>query len=103
MVNASFVKRGAVYVGFTVQGHSGYAPAGQDIVCAAVSAMTMLTINLIETSFGIASDFFVDEDAGTISFSVNDGSLTASKVISAFRQELLALSAEYPQNILVKE
>ena len=103
MVTASFIGRGAVYTGFRVQGHSGYAPAGQDIVCAAVSAMTMLTVNLIESSFGIESALNVDEDTGLIEFSVVGDSAEAGKIIAGFRQELLALSAEYPHNILVKE
>lgn len=103
MVTASFFGRGAAYTGFKVLGHSGYAPAGQDIVCAAVSAMTMLTINLIESSFSVPSDLQVDEDSGLISFKVCVESVEATKVISGFRQELLALQAEYPRNILVKE
>lgn len=103
MVTASFFGRGAAYIGFKVQGHSGYAPAGQDIVCAAVSAMTMLTVNMLESAFGVASSLDVDEETGTIRFSVKEASEVADKVIGSFRDELLALMAEYPQNILVKE
>lgn len=103
MVTASFFRRGAEYTGFKVQGHAGYAPAGQDIVCAAVSAMTMLTVNLIENAFGIKSSVTVDEKKGIIQLSVKEASPTASNIIDAFRQELVALSVDYPQNILVKE
>ncbi len=103
MVIASFYGLDAVCTGFKVQGHAGYAPEGQDIVCAAVSAMTMLTINLIETSFSVPSDLSVDEESGVIEFSVKEDNEAATKIIEAFKQELLALSAEYPQNILVKE
>ena len=103
MVTASFYGRGAVYTGFKVQGHAGFAPAGQDIVCAAVSAMTMLTVNLIEDAFGIKSDLRVDEERGIITLTVEEETPTASKIIGAFKQELVGLSVEYPQNILVKE
>ena len=34
--------------GFSVSGHAGYARAGKDIVCAAVSALTENTVNSIE-------------------------------------------------------
>lgn len=32
----------------TVAGHAGYAPSGQDIVCAAVSALTLTLIRGLE-------------------------------------------------------
>ncbi len=103
MVTASFFGRGAVHTGFKIEGHAGYAPAGQDIVCAAVSSMTMLTVNLIENTFGISSTTSVDEKNGAIEFYVTEENATASDIIGAFKQELVALSVEYPQNILVKE
>ncbi len=34
---------------FTVDGHSGFADSGEDIVCAAVSSTVWMTINGIET------------------------------------------------------
>lgn len=38
--------------GFEVSGHAGYANSGQDIVCAGVSAVTVGTVNAIETLTG---------------------------------------------------
>lgn len=35
-------------MGFTCRGHSGYAEAGGDIVCASVSVLVINTINSIE-------------------------------------------------------
>ena len=40
MTTAEFHTEGRRITGFTVRGHSGYAPEGEDIVCAAVSAIT---------------------------------------------------------------
>lgn len=37
-----------VPVGFDVSGHAGYAEAGNDIVCAAISALTIATVNSLE-------------------------------------------------------
>ncbi|MCD8120237.1 MAG: ribosomal-processing cysteine protease Prp [Lachnospiraceae bacterium] len=34
--------------GFSVKGHAGYAEAGKDIVCAAVSALVINTLNSLE-------------------------------------------------------
>ena len=36
------------YTGFVSKGHAGYAQEGYDIICAAVSALTVNTINSIE-------------------------------------------------------
>ncbi len=36
------------YKGFLLKGHAGYAEHGQDIVCAAVSALSINTVNSIE-------------------------------------------------------
>ena len=36
------------YRGFRSEGHSGFAKAGEDIVCASVSALVINTVNSIE-------------------------------------------------------
>ncbi|HUM85610.1 MAG TPA: ribosomal-processing cysteine protease Prp [Lachnospiraceae bacterium] len=41
-----FTKKG-VYQGFETDGHAGYAEKGKDIICAAVSALTVNTVNSI--------------------------------------------------------
>lgn len=40
------------YKGFVSDGHSGFAEAGSDIVCAAISVLTINTINSIESLAG---------------------------------------------------
>lgn len=40
-----FQTPGGEYAGFEARGHTGYAHAGEDIVCAAVSALTQTTAN----------------------------------------------------------
>lgn len=39
--------------GFSVTGHSGAGPHGEDIICAAVSALTITAINALEKVAGI--------------------------------------------------
>lgn len=51
MTNVEILKSKAdgQYLGISVQGHSGYSEEGSDIVCSAVSFMTINTVNsLIE-------------------------------------------------------
>ncbi|OEF98358.1 ribosomal-processing cysteine protease Prp [Desulfuribacillus alkaliarsenatis] len=40
-------------VSFQVHGHAGYADQGQDIVCSAVSVLTLNTVNSISHLLGI--------------------------------------------------
>lgn len=42
--------------GFSVKGHANYAKAGEDIVCAGVSAVTVGTVNSIEALTGVQLD-----------------------------------------------
>jgi hypothetical protein len=46
--------------GFHIEGHSGYANRGEDIVCAAVSALAINCVNSIEEF--AADDFQIETD-----------------------------------------
>ncbi len=48
MITATIFKHSNQYRGFRCQGHAGYAGEGFDIVCAAVSVLTVNTVNSIE-------------------------------------------------------
>ena len=64
MTKCEFFRDGARITGFSISGHSGYAEAGSDIVCAAISAvvgMAEATIN--DVCGGKAKVRVKDEDA----------------------------------------
>ena len=63
MTKIVFFRSGGTYYGFEEQGHAGYGEAGDDIVCAAISAMTMLVINTIEVAYASNVDYKIDEGA----------------------------------------
>lgn len=48
MIQAKVVRKNGHYKKFMIDGHAGYAEAGEDIVCAAVSALVINAINSIE-------------------------------------------------------
>lgn len=48
MIRVQAVKKHGRYKRFTIEGHAGYADPGEDIVCAAVSALVINAINSIE-------------------------------------------------------
>jgi len=49
MITVTIYKKSNQYTGFMVKGHAGYAEEGFDIICAAVSVLTVNTVNSIET------------------------------------------------------
>ena len=61
MTKVVFYKTNGVYYGFEEQGHTGYAESGEDILCSALSSMTMLIINAIEISYASDVDYSIDE------------------------------------------
>ena len=48
MIQIRTEREKGTYRSFSIDGHAGYAEAGEDIVCAAVSALVIKTINSIE-------------------------------------------------------
>lgn len=61
MIHFNFFRRDGVFYGFEEKGHAGYAESGDDIVCSAVSAMTMLIINAVEVTYASDVDYTIDE------------------------------------------
>ncbi len=66
MTKIQFFKRDGVYYGFEEIGHAGYAEAGEDIVCAALSAMTMLIVNAVEVTYASHIEYTIDDEAANI-------------------------------------
>ncbi|NLK29183.1 MAG: ribosomal-processing cysteine protease Prp [Clostridiales bacterium] len=56
--------------GFTLSGHADYAEYGSDVVCAAVSALVINTINSIENFTSDQFHLEQDEKKGFIEFHV---------------------------------
>ena len=66
MTKVTFFKRNGVYYGFRETGHTGYGESGDDILCSALSAMTMLIINTIEVSYASNVEYQIDEETTDI-------------------------------------
>ena len=56
------------YAGFNISGHAGYSDSGNDVVCAAVSAIVINTINSIDRFTDDRTSSVSDEESGTIEF-----------------------------------
>ena len=67
MTRITFYKtEDGIYYGFRETGHSGYEDAGKDIVCAAISDMTLLIFNTVEVALGSPIDYRIDEESTDI-------------------------------------
>ncbi len=66
MTKIVFYRSGETFYGFEEHGHTGYGEAGDDVLCAAISSMTMLIINAIEISYGGDVEYTIDEDTADI-------------------------------------
>ena len=66
MTKIVFFRENGHFYGFEEQGHTGFGESGNDILCAALSAMTMLIINTLEISYAADVDYQIDEGATNI-------------------------------------
>lgn len=63
---------------FTVQGHAGFAPHGQDIVCSAVSAIAQTTVYGMDRVLGINPQVLVRE--GFLECKIPEGALAPKEL-----------------------
>lgn len=99
MITASFImtENGNSIKSFSVTGHSGYADAGNDIVCASVSSAVMLTVNTAAEFFGIELDVSVYD--GDIRCEVKDISENSDRLLNSLKVHLTEVSNQYPNNL----
>ena len=108
MTTVSFHTEESRIVGFDVKGHSGYAEAGCDIVCAALTSAVRLVECSLNDVLGLGAAVKVDEQSAAISFHL-PGGLSASAdntcqtVLTGLMVYLTELHEEYPDNITVLE
>jgi uncharacterized protein YsxB (DUF464 family) len=108
MTSVTFLTEEGRINGFDAQGHSGYAAAGEDIVCAAVTSAVRLIDATINEVMGLCASVKVDEKNGSIAFRLPGGlSQTAESTCQALLTGLMVYLAElhdeYPDNVEVME
>ena len=108
MTTVSFHLEGSRIVGFEVKGHSGFAPEGEDIVCAAVTSAVRLCECTINDVLGLEASVKVRQKDASISLKL-PGSLgqtnesTCQALLTALMVYFAELHEEYPENISVLE
>ncbi len=107
MIQVEFVIQDNKILAFSVEGHSGLAPAPHDILCASVSAMTQLVINTVTDVFGAKIDLEINEEIPRIRAELLFVSETEKNavfgVLGGFQLQLEDLRKMYPAHIKVSE
>ena len=106
MTKCEFYRQGERITGFSVSGHSGYAEAGTDIVCAAISAVVSMVEATVNDVCGAKAKVRVNEADARISLTLPascDEEESIQAVLGGMMNTLLYLRDEYPENIEVLE
>ena len=92
--------------GFSVSGHSGYADAGQDIVCAAISAVVTMAEATINDICGAKTKVRVKDADARITLTLPascDEEETVQAVLAGMMLTLCNMRDDYPDYIEVLE
>lgn len=108
MTTVKFMMEGSRITGFTSEGHSGFAEAGEDIVCAAVSSVIGLAECAVNTVLGLGASVKIDEKNARISLHLPGGlssecEHTCQTLMASLMVYLTELHDEYPNHITVLE
>ena len=106
MTTVTFHSEGSRITGFTVEGHSGYASEGEDILCAAITSAVRLAECAINDVLGLEASVKVKQQDASISLKL-PGSLgqtnesTCQTLLTAMMLYFCDLHEEYPDHLIV--
>ena len=106
MTKCEFFTQDERITGFSVSGHSGYAEAGSDIVCAAISALVTMAEATINDVCGAKAKVRVKDEQARITLTLPascDEEETVQAVLAGMMVTLLSLQEDYPDFIEVLE
>ena len=92
--------------GFSISGHSGYAEAGSDIVCAAISAVVTMAEATINDVCGAKAKVRVKDESARITLMLPascDEEDTVQAVLAGMMLTLCSMRDDYPDYIEVLE
>ena len=108
MTTVTFRVEDSRITGFDCRGHSGYAEAGADIVCAAVTSAIRLVEATVNDVLGLAASVKVRERDASVSLRLPGGLAPAADsacqaLLTGLMVYFTELHDEYPENIEVLE
>ena len=106
MTRCEFFTEGDRINGFSISGHSGYAEAGQDIVCAAISAVVTMAEATINEVCGAKAKVRVKDEQARITLTLPvscDEEETVQAILAGMMITLCGMRDDYPDYIEVLE
>ena len=108
MTSVIFHTENGRITGFDAKGHSGYADAGEDVLCASIGAAVTLVEATVNDVLGLAASVKVDEEQALISLRLPGGlapsaESTCQTLLTGLMLYFTMLHDEYPENIEVLE
>ncbi len=101
MIKVSFFKKGENFIGFELNGHSGYAEEGSDIVCSAVSSVAYMVANTVTEIVGVTASVTLDD--GYMKFIPDEASDEVQILFKGMALHLNALAQQYDKYLYCKE
>ena len=104
MIEVTFTSEGSRITGFEVKGHSGLAPAGEDILCAAVTSAVRLAECAVNDVLGLEASVKVREDSVSLRLPgglSQSNESTCQTLLTALMVYCVQLHEEYPENIII--
>lgn len=86
--------------GITVAGHAGYAPPGQDIVCAGISTLTQSLIKSIEDLTADRIEYEISP--GAVDIRYGNLSEKSRTLVDSFFIGVCGVAEAYPENVTIK-
>ena len=108
MIEVTFYSEGSRLTGFTVQGHSGLADPGEDVLCAAVTSAVRLAECAVNDVLGLEASVKVREKDASITLKLpshlgQTNESTCQTLLAALMVHFVQLAEEYPDSISVLE
>ena len=100
MITVRFRGDGTQLTGFAIRGHAGWADAGQDIVCAAVSSAAIMTANTLTEISAIPCEVSSQDGSLSVLLASQDAP-RAQDLLRGFSLHMRELSRKYPNHIKV--
>ncbi len=100
MITVKFFTNCGKLKGFEVKGHSGLAERGNDILCAAVSSASYMTVNTLTEVLKADVSVKVNED-GYMKAVISDATDEAENLLKGFQVHITALAKDYRKNLKV--
>ena len=102
MIFAVFSRKGNRITEVSVSGHAGYAPKGEDIVCASVTSALHTVNNGITEVLKVPAQVQVEENKITCTLPEDSDSQAAQAFLNALFLQLNLLAEDYPKTITLK-